>query len=93
MPDARGRFLGISVPAEAWDRVFGDRMAAHDHDWGSVHTCHAKCPCHAGGEPVPDFLEQNPSADGRVSSCAHAQVEYESHSLIRYCGDCGVDLD
>jgi hypothetical protein len=33
MPDARGRFLGISVPAEAWDRVFGDRMAAHDHDW------------------------------------------------------------
>jgi hypothetical protein len=59
MPDARGRFLGISVPAEAWERVFGDRMAAHDHDW----------------------------------PCAHAQVEYESHSLIRYCGDCGVDLD
>ena len=27
--------------------------APHD----GVHTCHAECPCHAGGEPVPDFEE------------------------------------
>lgn len=20
-----------------------------------VHTCHAECPCHTGGEPAPDF--------------------------------------
>ena len=21
-----------------------------------VHTCHAECPCHHGGQPRPDFL-------------------------------------
>lgn len=21
-----------------------------------LHTCHAECPCHTGGEPTPDFL-------------------------------------
>ena len=59
MPDAQGRFKGIRVPGEAWERIFGAGMHAHDHDW----------------------------------TCPHQQVEYESHSLIRYCGDCGVDLD
>lgn len=24
--------------------------------FADVHTCHAECPCHTGGEPVPDFL-------------------------------------
>jgi hypothetical protein len=23
----------------------------------TIHTCHAKCPCQTGGEPVSDFLE------------------------------------
>lgn len=22
-----------------------------------MHTCHAECPCHNGGQPVPDFVE------------------------------------
>jgi hypothetical protein len=22
----------------------------------SIHTCHAECPCHTGGEPMPDFI-------------------------------------
>lgn len=33
MPDAQGNFRGITVSGEAWTRIFGERMAAHDHDW------------------------------------------------------------
>lgn len=33
MPDAQGNFKGITVSGEAWTRIFGERMAAHDHDW------------------------------------------------------------
>ena len=25
MPDANGNFKGVSVPADAWERIFGDK--------------------------------------------------------------------
>ena len=31
MPDADGRFLGISVPAKAWERIFGGRFVEPKH--------------------------------------------------------------
>jgi hypothetical protein len=30
VPDARGRFYGITVPGEAWERVFGQRQERLD---------------------------------------------------------------
>lgn len=35
--------------------------------WG-VHTCHAECPCHRGGQPVPDFfVGPLPKRDNRAA--------------------------
>lgn len=33
MPDASGRFRGISVPADAWDRVFGRKSCNLHSFW------------------------------------------------------------
>lgn len=50
MPTADGRFLGLSVPAEAWERIFGAKPEACDHFFrpirgstahiGAVHCVH-----------------------------------------------------
>lgn len=31
-------------------------MQPREHDWAGVHTCHAECPCQAGGQPARDFI-------------------------------------
>ena len=41
-----------------WDGGEGDgeqNIYADEEYASSVHTCHAECPCHTGGEPTPDW--------------------------------------
>lgn len=37
-----------------------------------THTCHAKCPCHDGREPLPDFYESGAGSDTHAH-CAQAR--------------------
>jgi hypothetical protein len=54
MPDANGRFRGISIPSDAWTRVFGPALAddpAYEHDDDRMRDCpagHGRCPCLPG---------------------------------------------
>lgn len=51
--DAKPKPVSLGTDAAMPSAVASDATKS----WVGVHTCHAECPCHAGGEPTPDFVD------------------------------------
>lgn len=50
--------------------------------WDTVHTCHAECPCHAGGGPPADFIENAPVSKERELTSDEAAALVVTHGIV-----------